>query len=249
MTVNLRDRLSVELDSAVDVTEGLVTDVVVRGRARLRTRRVSIALAAAAVAVGTTWTGVSLTNHDKAQSLVADGQSSSRSTTATETSLVRANWDALLLTYFDSALPEGFAPLTQNRGGDTGKVPEFITDGGNGPVHLAATVYIAAGLPPQSCADTNAQECRTVATGRGGSATILINRFPGQPKAPVASEVFVTEGGTQTIINVIEETPGQSQFSVADLAGLATTSEFAKVIEFATKNAEPLRAYGTEYPY
>lgn len=246
MMNNLRDRLAVELDQAVAGTEDLAADVLVRGRARLRARRTVVGLAVAAVVTAAGWTGASLMNQGSDSNLVADAPAPSPGTAGQRAS-VRAEWDALVLSYFDSALPSGFAPLAQRGGGETGQYLDFLTNAGRGDVQLAATVYIGGAVSKPLCATTIAQECRELVTPSGATAVILRNVYTDRPDLPQASRVDVSEGNTQTIVNVVETSPGQSQFSLDDLAGLATSSAFDDMLNFATGNAEALRDYGTVF--
>lgn len=246
MTNHLRDRLAVELDQAVAGTEDLAADVLVRGRARLRARRTVVGLTAVAVVTAAGWTGVSLVNQGSDRSLIADAPAPSPGT-AGQTVSVRAEWDALVGSYFDSALPTGSATLTQRGGGETGQYLDFLTNPGRGDVQLAATVYIEGAASKPSCATTIAQECREVLTPSGATAVILRNVYTDRPDLPQASRVDVIEGNTQTIVNVVETSPGQSQFSLDDLAGLASSSAFDDMLNFATTNAEALRDYGTAF--
>lgn len=246
MTNNLRDRLAVELDQAVARTEDLAADALVRGRARLRVRRAVVGLAAAAVVTTAGWTGASLMNPGPDRTLVADAPASSPGAVG-QTASVRAEWDALVLSYFESALPSGFAPLAQSGGGESGQYLEFLTNDGRGDVQLAATVYIGGAVSKPSCATTIAQECREIVTPSGATAVILRNVYTDQPNMPQASRVDVSKGNTQTIINVVETSVGQSQFSLDDLVGLATSSAFDDMLTFATRNAEALRDYGTNF--
>lgn len=248
MTTNLRDRLALELDQAVSGTEDLAAVVLVRGQARLRARRTVVGLTAAAVVTAAGWTGASLVDQGSDGPLVAGAPTPSPGIAGRRAS-VRAEWDALVLSYFDSALPSGFAPLAQRGGGENGGYLDFLTNAGRGDVQLAATVYIGAGVSTPSCATTIAQECRELVTPSGATAVILRNVYTDQPDAPQASRVDVSKGNTQTIVNVVETSPGQSQFSLDDLAGLATSSVFDDMLSFATQNAEALREYGTVYPY
>lgn len=249
MTNNLRDRLAAELDDAITPMESLAPSTIAKGHSRLRVRRLGItSIAAIAILGGASWIGTSLNSSLQDHTVVADPSVSAgigaRSTTPSE---AHGNWDETLAAFFTSTLPEGFDGVTQSGGADTGQALQFLATGPAGEVQLNAMVYLNADLPAPSCARTIAQQCRTVSVN-GGQATVRRNVYTNKPALPQASTIFVTQGNVQTIVNVVEEKPGQSQFSITDLIRLAQSGSLTDAIAFATSNASALKDYGVTTP-
>ncbi|WP_243060782.1 hypothetical protein [Nocardioides sp. SR21] len=229
MTTDLRERLAAELQH-LDLLDDLTPDVLRRGRATVRRRRSAVgALAAAAVVAGTVW---------------ASAGSGDRGTDAAEQSResARQEWTTRMERVFAAHLPDGFAAGVTATGGTDRRALEFVASGPDGRVSLNATVYLAEGLPFPACAATTPR-CRVLTTP-SGPATVLTKVYP-EDHHSYASQIWIQGDGVQTIVNVVEVSPGADQFSMDDLTGLASDQELSEAIVFATAHDGELLEYAT----
>ena len=211
MTTNLRDRLAAELDHVITPMDSLAPRTIAKGHSRLRVRRLGLtSIAAIAILSSAAWIGTSLNSNLQDHTVVADPTvSEGNGAGETTPNEARSDWDETLAAFFTSTLPEGFDGVTQSGAADSGQALQFLATGPAGEVQLNAMVYINADLPAPSCDHTIAQQCRTVSVN-GGQATVRRNVYTDKPSLPQASTIFMTQGNVQTIVNVIEEKPGQS---------------------------------------
>lgn len=229
MTMDLRERMATELDHLAPLDD-LTPDILRRGRATVRRRRAAAGALVAAVAVlGGVWASA--------------GQGGSGTDAADQSrESAREEWSAQMEQVFAAHLPDGFASGVTPTGGDDSQALEFVASGPEGEVWLNATVYLAEGLPIPDCAATTPR-CRVLTTP-AGTATVLTKAYQHDRRSH-AMQIWIQGDGVQTIVNVVEQNPRVSQFSMSDLTGLASDPGLSDAIDFATAHDGELLGYAT----
>ncbi len=242
MTSDLRDRMAAELDELEPLGD-LVGNTISTGRTKLRRRKAVLGslVATAAVVVGATWAvGVGADGRGKGPSFVADQPGAPA--VPTIGSDPREQWAQQTAQLFAAHLPAGFAAGVRQTGGDdqNKEALQFIASGPRGQVQLNALVYPGSGLPTPDCEATKASQCRVISTP-AGTITVLKNMYMVGPDQSDASEIWVDGDGVQTIINLVEVRPGDSQFSMRDLRALASDSRLDQAVNFALEHTGELK--------